>query len=171
MGMLGCALVYVGFVLFINALMLYGKLDGKHVVPMNLFTGILIFFGVMRTVFLQGEGILPYFFAMQSLLFAFTYLWVGINSIWDLDGKGLGWYCLLVAIVALPTAFTALPDVGLVILWLMWCSLWFMFFLLLGLGKEIAKVTAHWTLVNAIVTGLAGYLILIKVWPWLPSPG
>jgi hypothetical protein len=169
MGMLGCALVYVGFVLFINALMLYGTLNAKHVIPMNLFTGAIILFGVMRTVLYQGEGILPYFFGMQSLLFAFTYLWVGINSIWNLDGKGLGWYCLLVAIVAFPTAFTALPDLGLFILWLMWSSLWFMFFLVLGLGKQLVRSTAHWTAVNGIVTGVAGYLILINVWPWLST--
>ncbi len=37
--MLGLALLYVGFVLFVNALMLLGKLNGKHVAPMNLFTG------------------------------------------------------------------------------------------------------------------------------------
>jgi hypothetical protein len=169
MGMLGCALLYVGFVLFINALMLYGTLNAKHVIPMNLFAGAIILFGVLRTVMYQGEGIMPYFYAMQSLLFAFTYLWVGINSIWDLDGKGLGWYCLLVAVVAFPTAFTAYPDLGLFILWLMWSSLWFMFFLVLGLGKEIVRPTAHWTAVNAIVTGVSGYLILIQVWPWLPA--
>lgn len=167
MGMLGCALVYVGFVLFINALLLLGKLDGKQVFPMNIFTGVLIFAGVMRTVFLQGQDIITYFYAMQSLLFAFTYLWVGINSIWDLDGKGLGWYCLLVAIVAVPTAFTALPDVGLFVLWLMWASLWFMFFLLLGLGYQISTSTAGWTMVNAVITGIAGYLILVEAWPWL----
>jgi hypothetical protein len=50
----------------------------------------------------------------------------------------------------------------------MWCSLWFMFFLLLGLGKNISKATGIWTVINAVVTGGAGYLILIKVWPWLP---
>ena len=167
MGMLGLALLYVGFVLFVNALMLLGKLNGKHVVPMNLFTGGLIVAGVMRTVLLQGEGITPYFYAMQSLLFGFTYLWVGINSIWDLEGEGLGWYCLLVSVVAVPTAYTALPDMGLVVLWVMWASLWFMFFLLLGLGKAIAKGTGYWTMVNAVVTGVAGYLMLIKAWPWL----
>jgi len=57
----------------------------------------------------------------------------------------------------------------LVILWLMWASLWFLFFLLLGLGMEIAKGTAYWTIINAIVTGFSGYLILIKVWPWLKA--
>ncbi len=104
---------------------------------------------------------------MQSLLFGFTYLWVAINSIWDLEGEGLGWYCLLVSVVAVPTAYTALPDMGLVVLWVMWASLWFMFFLLLGLGKAIVKGTGYWTMVNAVVTGVAGYLILIKAWPWL----
>jgi hypothetical protein len=106
---------------------------------------------------------------MQSLLFAFTYLWVAINIIWNLEGKGLGWFCLLVAVTALPTAFTTFPDIGLFILWLMWASLWFMFFLLLGLGKNIGKATGAWTVVNAVATGVAGYLILIKVWPWLPT--
>ena len=167
MGMLGCSLVYVGFVLFINGIWLLGVIEDKHVIPMNIFTGLLIFAGVMRTVVFQGQEITPYFFAMQSLLFAFTYLWVAINVIWNLGGKGLGWYCLLVAIVAVPTAFTAFPDIGLFILWLMWASLWFMFFVLLGLGKEIGKSTGAWTVANAIATGVSGYLILIKVWPWL----
>ena len=36
MGMLGCALVYVGFVLFINGIWLWGILEDKHVIPMNL---------------------------------------------------------------------------------------------------------------------------------------
>ena len=33
----------------------------------------------------------------QFLLFAFTYLWVGINRFLDVDGRGLGGYCLFVA--------------------------------------------------------------------------
>lgn len=74
---------------------------------------------------------------------------------------------LLVAIVALPTAFTVFPDKGLFILWLMWASLWFIFFLLLGLGKNIGKATGIWTMINAIATGGAGYFILTKAWPWL----
>ncbi len=167
MGMLGCALVYVGFVLIINALMLYGKLGPKEVIPMNLFTGGLIVAGVIRTVTFQGEDITEYFYSMQSLLFAFTYLWVAINCTWELNNKGLGWYCLLVAVVAAPTAFTTFPDVGLFVLWIMWAILWFMFFLLLGLEKNIGTITAHWTVITGIVTGVSGYLILIKAWPWL----
>jgi hypothetical protein len=51
MGVLGYPFVYVGFVLFINALMLCGTLNPNQVITMNAFTGILIFFIVMRTVF------------------------------------------------------------------------------------------------------------------------
>jgi len=166
-GMLGVALVYVGFVLFMNGLMVLGKLNAKHVFPMNFFTGFLIVSGVMRTVLFHGNEITSYFYAMQSLLFGFTYLWVGINSLWNYDGKGLGWYCLLVSVVAVPTSFTAMPDAGLVVLWLMWASLWFMFFLLLGLGKAIEKLTGYWTIANAVLTGIAGYTILTGTWPWL----
>lgn len=167
MGMLGCTMLYVGFVLCINGLWLLGKLEDKNVVPMNLFTGVLAFAGVMRTVCWEGSQITAYFYAMQSLLFAFTYIWVGVNAIWNLDSKGLGWYCLLVAVVAVPTAFTALPDKGLFTLWMMWAILWFMFFLLLGLGKNVAKITGIYTLINAVATGVAGYLVLIRAWPWL----
>jgi hypothetical protein len=42
-----------------------------------------------------------------------------------------------------------------------------MFFLLLSLRIKIAKITGYWAIVNAIVTGTAGYTILIKAWPWL----
>lgn len=91
--MLGCSLLYVGFVLFVNALWLLGTLQDKHVLPMNIFTGVLIFAGVMRTIVWEGSQLTPYFYAMQSLLFAFTYLWIAINIIWNLDSKGLGWYC------------------------------------------------------------------------------
>ncbi len=38
MGMLGAALVYVGFVLFMNGLKTLGKLKASHVIPMNLYT-------------------------------------------------------------------------------------------------------------------------------------
>ncbi len=73
----------------------------------------------------------------------------------------------MVTVVAVPTEFTALPDMGMFVLWLMWASLWFMFFLLLSLRIKIAKITGYWTIVNAVVTGAAGYTILIQVWPWL----
>jgi hypothetical protein len=56
MGMLGAALVYVGFVLFMNGLKTLGKLKASHVIPMNLFTGTLIVAGAIRIVLFHGEA-------------------------------------------------------------------------------------------------------------------
>ena len=88
MGMLGCALVYVGFVLLINGIWLLGVLEDKHVIPMNLFTGVLIFAGVMRTVVWEGSNITSYFYSMQSLLFCF-HLSMGCNQC-NLESHGEG---------------------------------------------------------------------------------
>jgi hypothetical protein len=52
--------------------------------------------------------------------------------------------------------FHELSDIGLFILLLIWASLWFIFFLLLDLGKNIGKATGTWTVVNAVVTFFAG---------------
>lgn len=165
--MLGVSLVFVGFVLLLNGLQLLNVLEDKHVLPMNLFTGGVILAGVIRILVIDGKETDAYFISMQSLLFAFTYLWVAINIMFKQDGKGLGWYCLLVAVVALPTAFTMRPDNGLFVLWLMWVTLWFMYFLLLGIGKtSLTKSTGYWAVVNGVVAGCCGYLMLLNAWPW-----
>jgi len=54
----------------------------------------------------------------------------------------------------------------LAILWFMWATLWFMFFLLLALEMNIGKLTAWWTLINAIATFLGAYFTLTTLWPW-----
>ena len=59
MGMLGVALVYVGFVLFMNGLKTLGKLKASDVIPMNLVTGTLIVAGAIRIVLFHGEGSHP----------------------------------------------------------------------------------------------------------------
>ena len=38
------------------------------------------------------------------LLFAFTYLWVAANNFLNAGGRAFGWYCLFVAITAIPAA-------------------------------------------------------------------
>jgi hypothetical protein len=50
---------------------------------------------------------------------------------------------------------------------LTWAILWFIFFTLPGFEKNIGKATDTFTAINAIATGSADYLILIKARPWL----
>lgn len=163
--MTGLGLLYVGFVLFINSLWMLGKIQAKAVIPMNIFVAIVQLGGVFRAIF-TGVEMVEYYVAAVTLLFTFTYLYVAATNIWNLDVKGLGWYCLPVSIIAVPAGFIALPAIGLAILWWMWATLWFMFFALLALDWKIGKLTAWWTMVNAVATGLGAFLTLTGVWPW-----
>ena len=46
------------------------------------------------------------------LLFAFTYLWVAFNQFLDAGGHAFGWYCLFVAITAIPAGIYTLQNAG-----------------------------------------------------------
>jgi hypothetical protein len=163
--MLGLGLWYVGFVLFINAIWMLGKMSNKAVVPMNIFVAVVQIAGVMAIIF-TGKETSEFYSAALTLLFAFTYLYVAATQIWNLDPRGLGWYCLPVAILAIPAGIQNLATPGLALLWFMWSTLWLMFFLLLGLGKNIGRQTAWWTLVNATVTFIGAYFTLTEIWSW-----
>ena len=163
--MLGLGLWYVGFVLFINSLWMLGKMSNKAVIPMNIFVSIIQLGGVYHVIF-TGTETGQFYGAALTLLFTFTYLYVAATQIWNLDAKGLGWYCLPVAMIAVPTGFMSLATPLLALLWFMWATLWFMFFLLLALEKNIGKITAWWTLINAIATFVGAYFTLNKLWPW-----
>lgn len=163
--MLGLGLWYVGFVLIIIALWLLGKIPAKAVVPMTIFVAALQLGGIFRIIW-TGVETVEFFGAALTGLFAFTYLYVAANIIWDLDVKGLGWYCLLVAIIAVPVGFMSLATPLLALLWFMWATLWFAFFLLLALGKDIGTTVGWWTLINGVWVLLGAFTTLTGLWVW-----
>ncbi|MFJ6534359.1 AmiS/UreI family transporter [Microbacterium sp. NPDC091662] len=71
-------------------------------------------------------------------LFGFTYLWVGINALAGLPARGLGWFSLFVAVVAMGFAGSTWAQGGRVfaVIWILWAVLWGLFFLVLGLEKH-----------------------------------
>lgn len=167
--MLGLALLYVGAVLFVNGLWLMGKADDRETGLMNLFTGVLTFLIAMYTAFTQPLGQPASFLAAgQALLFSFTYLWIALNNFFKLgDGRALGWYCLFVAISTLPSSLVTFQagDARFGVIWLAWGVLWFLFFLLLALKRQIMRLTAWATVIVGIVTcWIPGYLILLGRW-------
>jgi hypothetical protein len=102
-----------------------------------------------------------------TLLFAFTYLWVAINRFTGADGRGLGWFSLFVAVTAVPVAIDTLLGARTAMDWWMganwaaWAVLWAMFFVLLGLGRNIGRVTGALCIAQGVLTGwLPGYLLL-----------
>jgi hypothetical protein len=102
------------------------------------------------------------------LLFAFTYLWVAINQFLNAGGRAFGWYCLFVAITAIPAGIYVLKDAGsntasiwLGLNWFAWSVLWFVFFLLLALERPVARAAGALAIVEGIATSwVLGFLVL-----------
>src|SRR4051794_9415549 len=167
--LLGVVLLYVGAVLVINGIWLIGQarlagageaaarageahpffIQGREVAVINVFTG---FVGVVAAVTLMVQGNrsqdLPSIRAGGLiLLFAFTYLWVAANGFLNAGGRGFGWYCLFVAVTAIPAGIYTLANANgddasiyLGICWFAWAVLWFLFFMLLALDRPIARL-------------------------------
>ncbi len=150
-------LLYVGAVLFMNGLMLIGLVPGKSAAILNFFVGVMQV--VFPTIILiQSNNDLAIIFGAAGLyLFGFTYLYVGIIQMTGISGEGLGWFSIFVAACAVVIGilqFTLVGDPVFGVIWLTWAVLWFLFFLLLGLGRDSLTFTTGWfTIFVAHITG------------------
>jgi len=165
--LLGFALLYVGAVLFLNGLWLLGRIQDREIIVINVVSGFVTLSVAMSSAFGVGADLASVKAAALTLLFSTTYLWVAYNRTVDVDGRGLGWFSLFVAITAVPVALqsfanssTAL-DLWMALNWSAWAVLWFMYFLLLALQRPILRQTGIVTLLVGIGTGwLPGFLLL-----------
>lgn len=158
-------LLYVGAVLFINGLMLIGKVPGKSAAVLNFFVGgMQVIFPTL--IIVAGANDPAVILGASGLyLFGFTYLYVAFNQVFDLPGEGLGWFSLFVAVCAVAFSvvnFTTGDDPVFGVIWLIWAVLWFLFFLLLALGRaELTEATGWFTIIVAHLTGtLPAFLLL-----------
>lgn len=165
--LLGLTLLYVGAVLFLNGIWLSGKVANKEVAVINFLVGLLSFIVAGYLTFHDSSNSDAISAGALTFLFAFTYLWVGANQFLGSDGRGLGWFCLFVSISASVVGLAALGGLGEdfgvwnVFNWFAWSILWFLFFVLLGLQKDVQKTVAKYTLFCAVFTGwIPGILIL-----------
>jgi len=189
--LLGVVLLYVGAVLIINGIWLLGQaraatageggsaaveahptfIQNREVSVLNVFTG---FVGVVAAVTLMIQGnrdadLASVRAAGYILLFAFTYLWVAANNILNAGGRAFGWYCLFVAITAIPAGIQVLANadgndasIYLGIDWFAWSVLWFMFFLLLALDRPLARLTGLLAVVEGIGTAWVFGILLLE---------
>ncbi|WP_275887838.1 AmiS/UreI family transporter [Bacillus sp. P14.5] len=89
-----------------------------------------------------------------SICSLFTYLYVGVTFLFDLDGRGVGWFSLFVSISAVfyaTISFTT-GDVMGAVTWLFWSFLWGLFYVGMGLGRQIDGLTARVAFVLAWLT-------------------
>lgn len=167
MGAVG--LFYVGAVLFLNGVLLLGRVDAKAGAVFNLFVGALQVITPTFLIFTAGGDPDIILNASGLYLFGFTYLYVGIGLLANLDSTGVGWFSLFVAAAALGYSFAnfrLLDDPPFGVIWLYWSFLWFMFFLLFGLKLDGLTTYTGWvTLIEGIVTAaVPGFLLLSGYW-------
>ncbi len=165
--LLGFLLFYVGAVLFLNGLWLMGKIEDREIVVINIVSGLVAGGVVVKGAFGADATADSVRAAALTLMFSTTYLWVAYNRLVTVDGRGLGWFSLFVAISTVPVFLRALAGAGspfeywLALNWLVWGVLWFMYFLLLATGRPILNQTAWVTMISGIVTGwIPGFLLL-----------
>ena len=188
--MLGVVLLYVGAVLVINGLWLIGQarvaaagegrmaeaethplfMQGREVTIINIFTG---FVGVVAAVTLMVHGDANDDLASirgggLTLLFAFTYLWVAANGFLNAGGHAFGWYCLFVAISAVPVGIYTFNNANgndasiyLGVCWFAWAVLWAMFFVLLALDRPIGRLAGAVAVLEGIGTAWVFGLLLL----------
>jgi hypothetical protein len=163
MGSVG--LLYVGAVLFVNAMMLLGRVEARAAAVLNLFVGTLQVVLPTIALVMAGDDLPAITAASGVYLFGFTYLYVGIGLLAGLDTTGVGWFSLFVSLSALVFSavnFFDLRDHPFGVIWLCWSFLWFLFFLVLGLKREeLTRYTGWVTLVQAAgTTTLPAFLLL-----------
>jgi hypothetical protein len=189
--LLGVVLLYVGAVLVVNGIWLIGQarvtaageagaaaaeahptfIQNREVSVLNLFTG---FVGVVAavTLMIQGnrdEDLAALRGAGYILLFAFTYLWVAANNFLNAGGRAFGWYCLFVAITAVPAGIWSFANadgddasIYLGFCWFAWAVLWFMFFMLLALDRPIARLAGTVAVLEGIGTAWVFGILLLE---------
>ncbi len=165
--MLGLVLFYVGAVLCLNGLWLLGKIGDNEIAIIDYFVGGITLLASLYLAFGPDADATSINAAALTLLFTFTYFWVALNRSNGADGRGLGWFCLFVAITAVPVTIQTLSGatttwgIWFGLNWAAWAFLWFLFFLLLVVKKPIGKFVGGVTVAEGVLTGwIPGYLLL-----------
>ena len=166
-------LLYVGAVLFVNGIMLLGKIDSKSAGIFNLFVGALQVFTPIYLIVTSNGDSWIIFSASGLFLFGFTYLYVGISNLTNASNSGIGYYSLWVAILAIGFAsvnFFHFKDIPFTIIWLMWSFLWTLFYLLLAKEKNIGLYTGWVAIIQSWITAtIPAFLSLTGIWQQINS--
>src|SRR4051812_38354841 len=171
--MAAVGLFYVGVVLIVNGLMLLGRVDARAAAPLNLFVGAMQVVIPTFLLFTSGGDADTILAASGLYLFGFTYLYVGINLLANLDGTGLGWFSAFVALCAIVYAAVnfwgyggVTKDTAFTAIWLYWAVLWGLFWVVLGIKREeFTRYTGAIALTAGIITGaVPAFLLLTGLW-------
>ncbi|MCG2624743.1 AmiS/UreI transporter [Arthrobacter sp. I2-34] len=161
-------LILSGAALLVNGLGLLGRIPGRDAGAFSLLIGTVQL--VLAAVSAAAAGGDPAVLLGVSgvFLFGLTYAYAGLDALLGLGSAGLGWFCGLVALLALFYAASNLAqDPLLAVLWLAWAVLWYLFFQLLALGRTALAAFTGWTtlLTGPLTTAVPALLGLSGAWP------
>ena len=168
--MLGVCLLFVGIVLINNGACALWKVSPKAAAVMNIFVGSLSVF-INFISLIKGD----YYAAGTGLLFGFTYLFVAINNIFNLDTKPFAVFSSFVAVNAVifgivegvtgSTYLGITPDIRWAVIWWLWAVLWGSAFVTDILKKDLGKFVPVLQIAEGVVTAwIPGVMILLGVW-------
>jgi acid-activated urea channel len=167
----GVGLLYVGCVLLLNGVGMLKKYSGKSMAVMNFFTGgVYVVINVINLAFaiFSNAKIDAFYGVGTSMLFGFTYLFVGITDLLDLDGGPLAWYCFFVAVNTIPSSAISFlgGDYRFGIIWLIWGFLWLLYWIAGALTVKLPSklVPVSTILVGVITCWAPGYMLLANWW-------
>ncbi len=177
--LLGMALFWVGAVLFLNGIWLMGHIGDNEIGIIDVFVASVTGLIALYSAFTPGASPAAIRGGTLTLLFTFTYFWVAWNRWNKADGRGLGWFCLFVALTTVPVFLQGFAsastfwDYYFAFCWVSWGVLWFLFFLILARGwAEGTKGTGFLCMLQGIYTGwVPGYLLLVGAMPGVKLPG
>lgn len=163
--MTNVGLLFVGAALFVNGISLLGGITPQGAAALNLFVGVMQVVFPTIAIVAAGNDLDAIYNYAGIYLFGFTYLYVGLNSISGADGRGLGWFALFVAAIAVVYAATSWNgDPVFTVIWLVWSLMWFM---VLALGTEKLIPFTGWLLITGshLTCTIPALLTLRRHWP------
>lgn len=171
--MLGVILLYVGMVLMSNGFYRLANLKDKSIAVMNLFTGglgLILNIGAILIGVAQNQDASFFYASGTGLLFAFTYLYVAINTLCNFSQVLYGWYSLFVAINTIPAGILCFYGYGgnaiYGVIWWLWGLLWLTGFIENVLHKDLGKSVGYLSIAEGIITAwIPGFLMLVNLWP------
>lgn len=168
--MLGVSLLFVGIVLISNGACKLTNVDPRSTSVINLFVGVLSLY-INFVNLAQGN----YYAAGTGLLFGFTYLFIDLDLLFNLDQRAFAWFSTFVAINAVvfgtlegflgDEVLDLIPDWRWAAIWYLWAILWGTAFVEDILGKKLGNFTPWLQIFEGIVTAwIPGILIIIGKW-------
>jgi hypothetical protein len=164
-------LLLSGAALLVNGLATLGQVPRRDAGVLSLVVGVVQLVLGVALLSLSGPASTA-LTAAGIFLFGLTYVYAGLDALMTLVSKGLGWFCGMVAFVAVLLAAVWLAaDPLLAALWLAWAVLWGLMFASLALGRAGLDRFLGWALVLAsqVTATVPAVLGLAGAWPHGPE--